>query len=132
MEDHDSLDLSNPIHMFFMQYVFAPLIEQDLQTWEKSHNSHPLRTGKNQTHFQLWYSRSIVNQENDSTAINNLLRLNNDERNTIINEMIRRVTAMGEPSEIHIVLPHYTPPSFLIHIGSMVPSSPLVKHRLHS
>ena len=93
-----------------MQYVFAPLIEEDLQTWVKSHNSHAVRTEKNQTHFHLWYSRSIVNQENDSTVINNLLRLNDDESNTIVNEMIRRITAMEEPSEIHIVLPHYKPP----------------------
>ena len=55
------------------ELVFVPRIERDLQTWVKSHNSHPVRTEKNQTPFQLWYPGSIMYQENDSTAINNLL-----------------------------------------------------------
>ena len=41
-EDHNMLDVSNPIHMFSLQYIFVPRIERDLQNWAKSHNFHPV------------------------------------------------------------------------------------------
>ena len=40
METEGILDIGNGIHIFALQYVYAPHLEVDLQAWANSHNNH--------------------------------------------------------------------------------------------
>ena len=40
METEGILDIGNGIHIFALQYVYAPHLEVDLQAWVNSHNNH--------------------------------------------------------------------------------------------
>ena len=53
MENCSVLDILDPVHMFSLQYVFSPRIQNALQKWSLVHNNHPVRTEKNQTPSQL-------------------------------------------------------------------------------
>lgn len=53
MEHHRVLDIQNSVHMFALQNVYAPLIQQTLQSWTMTHNSHGIRIERYQTPCQL-------------------------------------------------------------------------------
>ena len=44
METEGILDIGNGIHVFALQYTYAPRLEVDLQAWDNSHNNHGVRT----------------------------------------------------------------------------------------
>ncbi|XP_047205099.1 uncharacterized protein LOC124857743 isoform X4 [Girardinichthys multiradiatus] len=52
LEEEGLIDLS--VHLFCVGYVFIPRLRKDLQVFEESWNSHPLRTERNLTPNQLW------------------------------------------------------------------------------
>ncbi|MED6256467.1 hypothetical protein ATANTOWER_026726 [Ataeniobius toweri] len=54
LEEEGLIDLSNAVHLFCVGYVFIPRLRKDLQVFEESWNSHPLRTERNLTPNQLW------------------------------------------------------------------------------
>ncbi|XP_030606358.1 uncharacterized protein LOC115794834 isoform X4 [Archocentrus centrarchus] len=54
LEEEGLIDLSNAVHLFCVGYVFIPRLRKDLQVFEESWNSHPLRTERNLTPSQLW------------------------------------------------------------------------------
>ncbi|XP_041832801.1 uncharacterized protein LOC121653126 [Melanotaenia boesemani] len=54
LEEDGFLDPADLIHVFCAQYVFLPRIQNDLDTFQNSWNSHSLRTEGNRTPDQLW------------------------------------------------------------------------------
>ncbi|MEQ2227233.1 hypothetical protein ILYODFUR_035697 [Ilyodon furcidens] len=54
LEEEGLIDLSNAVHLFCVSYVFIPQLQKELQVFEESGNSHPLRTERNLTPNQLW------------------------------------------------------------------------------
>ncbi|MEQ2274270.1 hypothetical protein XENORESO_017481 [Xenotaenia resolanae] len=54
LEEEGLIDLSNMVHLFCVGYVFIPRLREDVQVFEESWNSHPLRTERNLTPNQLW------------------------------------------------------------------------------
>ena len=51
MENHNILDITCPINMFSLQYVYGPRIQQCIQLWLSAHNNHPIRTEKKPAAF---------------------------------------------------------------------------------
>ena len=109
MEDHHILDTADPIHMFSLQYTFTPRIQRCLQNWVQAHNSHPVRTERNKTPLQLWYSGSLSSQQNDSTAMNNLFRRDLQDIEQVLENTLTQYNLV-EPNDIAIVLPRYAAP----------------------
>lgn len=44
LEKDQCLDIGNPLHLFCLQFVFIPRIEQVLHEWVAAWNNHPIRT----------------------------------------------------------------------------------------
>ena len=109
MEKCNVLDILNPIHMFSLQYVFVPRIQNALKQWTQAHNSHPVRTEKKQTPNQLWFAGSMESRGENSTAMNNLFRRNISETNIEIDEILAEYQ-LEEPNNIKVVLPRYEAP----------------------
>ena len=51
---HNILDADNDIHIWCLQMVYLPMINQHLETWKASWVQHPLRTEGNKSPMQLW------------------------------------------------------------------------------
>lgn len=109
MEQHHVLDLSCPINLYSLHFVYGPLIQNCLRRWQSSHNNHPIRTEGNKTPLQLWYAGSMSFQGQNSTAMNNLFRRQSDDVNDVINTVLREYD-LEEPADITVVLPRYIPP----------------------
>lgn len=54
MEDSGILNVSNPVHMFSLHFVFLPRINQALQEYMEAFNNHGIRTVHNWSPYQLW------------------------------------------------------------------------------
>lgn len=54
LESTGILDPNSDVHLFCLQYVYLPRINQHLSTWKGAWNMHPLRTESNHTPLQLW------------------------------------------------------------------------------
>ena len=76
MEQHNILDLQNPIHMFSLEYVFAARIQRTLSSWTQAHDMHGIRTENYRTPTQLWFQGSIINRNRGITAMRNIFRPN--------------------------------------------------------
>ena len=50
MERMGILDVNNATHISVLHFVFGPRIQKDLDQWRLTHNNHPVRTEKNETH----------------------------------------------------------------------------------
>ncbi|XP_066931344.1 uncharacterized protein [Clytia hemisphaerica] len=109
MEDHNILDILNPIHMFSLQYVFSPRIQNALKNWQFAHNNHPVRTEKNNSPLQLWYQGSLKCYHQNSTAMNNLFRRDINEVNITVEEILDSYNLV-EPDDIKVVVPRYVAP----------------------
>ena len=103
MEDFNIVNLTNDIHLFSLHYVYQSRIERDLQSWRMAHNEHKLRTESNQSPLQLWYKGCLVNQAENTTAMNNIFRYGREERLQYISEF-REMHDFVEPDDIKIVL----------------------------
>ena len=108
MENHNILDIANDIHLFALHFVFQQRIMNDLKIWQKAHNSHPIRTEKNLTPYQLWLGGSISNQHQQTTAMENIFSKSSDVRK--------------EAVEAFIQSQDWTEPSNIAHVLSCVPA----------
>lgn len=54
LEEDGVLDLAYSVHLFCVQYVFIPRIQNDLNAFIEGWNEHSLRTEHNLTPNQLW------------------------------------------------------------------------------
>lgn len=109
MEDHVILDISSPIHMYSLQFVYGTRIQNCLQLWLAAHNNHPIRTERNRTPLQLWHAGSLSCQDDNSTAMNNLFTRESSNVNEITNTVLAEYN-MDEPADITVVLPRYMAP----------------------
>ena len=53
LEKSDSLDLGNPFHLYSLQYVFIPKINQSLEEWKHAWNHHPISGCGNWSPLQI-------------------------------------------------------------------------------
>ena len=51
--ERNGLDINNLTHMFTLQYMFMPRIQEDLNNFKSYWNTHPLETEHNRTPHQL-------------------------------------------------------------------------------
>lgn len=106
MEQHNILDLQNPVHMFSLQYVVAARIQKTLSNWTQAHNMHGIRTENYRTPTQIWFQGSIINGNRDITAVRNIFRPNGNISRQV--EQFYEENALEELSDIAILLPHLT------------------------
>ena len=60
-------------HIFALQYVYLPIINQCLEQFVEAWNTHKLRSEHNQTQQQLWLSGTLDNAGNRYTAPHEIL-----------------------------------------------------------
>ena len=48
------LDITNPVHMFILHYVYLPRINAAIENLVDAWNKHPIRTERNCTPEQIW------------------------------------------------------------------------------
>ena len=53
------LDPSNELHLFALQFVYVPRINQTLQLFAQWHNRAPISTERVKSPLQLWISGSV-------------------------------------------------------------------------
>ena len=109
MESHDILDILNAIHMFSLQYVFAPRLQIALEQWSFDHNYHQIRTENNQSPLQLWTAASLHSRKQNLTAMNNLFRRDIDGIDRQIEDILDRYH-LQEPNDIKVTVPRYEAP----------------------
>ena len=71
MEDEGLLDPSDEIHLYCLQTIFVPRINQHLAVWQGSWNSHPLSSCSNRSPMQLWIEGQPVQQIPHQTGVCN-------------------------------------------------------------
>lgn len=73
MEDAGILDVENERHLFALHYVYLPRINQSLNFFVETWNSHPLTSASCQSPLQLWISGMIQNANSRHAAANDFL-----------------------------------------------------------
>lgn len=81
LEHENLLDVNNTIHRFCVQYVYKPVINRRLSSFQSAWNVHSLRTENNNTPRQLWMEGILKNYNTNSTALNDIL---NDTDNVTV------------------------------------------------
>ena len=102
MEESGVLDVNNPVQVSTLQYEFGPRIQEDLCAWTLAHNNHQIRTEKNKTPLQLWYSASRASSHQDLMSMNNIFRRDPDDYQSIIEQFENN---LPEPANIKVILP---------------------------
>jgi hypothetical protein len=64
METSGLLDITNPLHMFILHYVYLPRINTAIESFVDAWNKHPIRTERNWTPEQIW-SNGMMNRVNE-------------------------------------------------------------------
>ena len=73
LEDSRALDPGNQLHIYCLQHVFLPLINDELERWRVIHNSQGVRTEGHRTPEQLWLSGVLSQRGSSGTAIQNVM-----------------------------------------------------------
>ena len=73
LEGSWALDSSSQLHIYCLQHVFLPLINDELERWRVIHNSQGVRTEGHRTPEQLWLSGVLVQRSSSGTAIQNVM-----------------------------------------------------------
>ena len=55
MEESGLLDVTNPLHLFVLHYVYLPRINAAIDSFVESWNKHPIRTERNWGHYYYYY-----------------------------------------------------------------------------
>ncbi len=69
MEEEGILDRENDTHIWYLHYVFLPIINQHICNWRDAWIHHLIQTEKNNMPFQLWvigleHARSKLDHRN--------------------------------------------------------------------
>lgn len=72
--EEEILDPENDIQRYSLQKVYLPVIQERLDCFRAAWNNHRLRTERNRTPNQIWMEGMVANQQQDTTAINNVFR----------------------------------------------------------
>ena len=59
MQESGLLDISNPLHMFILHYVYLPRINAAIESFVDAWNRHPIRTERNWSPEQIWSNGMI-------------------------------------------------------------------------
>ncbi|CAB4030763.1 PREDICTED: uncharacterized protein LOC107332848, partial [Paramuricea clavata] len=69
METSGLLDITNPLHMFILHYVYLPRINTAIESFVDAWNKHPIRTERNWTPEQIWSNRMMNRVNERLTAV---------------------------------------------------------------
>lgn len=72
MEDEGLLDVENVHHIFALQKVYLPIINEELETFRQGYNKRKLSTENGQSPEQLWTSGILSHINSDATPVQNL------------------------------------------------------------
>ena len=103
LEKYEILSLENDVHMFALHFVYLPRLQEDLRTWQRSHNHHPVRTENNRTPLQLYHESFIQHAETHYSSIQNALYMDSASRQEQV-RVFREENDFPEPSDIKIQL----------------------------
>ena len=59
MEESGLLDVTNPLHLFVLHYVYLPRINAAIDSFVEAWNKHPIRTERNWSPEQIWSNGMI-------------------------------------------------------------------------
>jgi hypothetical protein len=69
--ERDGLDINSVCHIFTLQYMFMPRIQEDLNNFKSYWNNHPLTTERNKTPLQMiLLNRAAINYDEPIDMIN--------------------------------------------------------------
>ena len=69
--EREGLDINNLTHIFTLQYMFMPRIQEDLNNFKAYWNNHPLETESNRTPHQLiLLNNAAINHDEPIDLIN--------------------------------------------------------------
>ncbi|KAJ7383363.1 hypothetical protein OS493_028441 [Desmophyllum pertusum] len=63
MEESGLLDITNPLHLFVLHYVYLPRINAAIDSFVEAWNKHPMRTERNWSPEQIW-SNGMIDRVN--------------------------------------------------------------------
>ena len=63
MEESGLLDITNPLHLFVLHYVYLPRINAAIVSFVEAWNKHPIRTERNWSPEQIW-SNGMIDRVN--------------------------------------------------------------------
>ena len=55
MEESGLLDVTNPLHLFVLHYVYSPRINAAIDSFVEAWNKHPIRTERNWSNYYYYY-----------------------------------------------------------------------------
>ena len=59
MEESGLLDVTNPLHLFVLHYVYLPRINATIDSFVEAWNKHSIRTERNWSPEQIWFNGMI-------------------------------------------------------------------------
>lgn len=69
MEESGLLDVTNPLHLFVLHYVYLPRINAAIDSFVEAWNKHPIRTERNWSPEQIWSNGMIDRVNGRLTAV---------------------------------------------------------------
>ena len=69
MQESGLLDISNPLHMFILHYVYLPRINAAIESFVDAWNRHPIRTERNWSPEQIWSNGMIDRTDERLSAV---------------------------------------------------------------
>ena len=109
MEDSSVLEITDVVMMYCLHHVFVPRIQRDIAQWMAAHNNHKVRTERNRSPLQIWFSANLQASDQNNTAMNNIFRRQQSETEAQITEFIENAN-LEEPDDIAVVIPRVPQP----------------------
>ena len=79
MEEHRILDCSNNVHIYALQYVYLPWINNALTAFKNGWNNHSLRTEHGQSPQQLFVSGALRLRQSGTVALDFFENIRNEQ-----------------------------------------------------
>ena len=73
LEMHELFDPTNEVHLFSLQYIYLPMVNDSLDELSREWNFYGLKTERTTTPRQLWIEGMLSNSNNDLTAVTDVL-----------------------------------------------------------
>ncbi|XP_019614584.1 PREDICTED: uncharacterized protein LOC109462473 [Branchiostoma belcheri] len=74
MELEEMLDVSNPLHLFCLHFVFCPRINKTVEAFVDGFNAHKVRTAHNLSPLQMWVEGTLRLWNSGRSAIRSILQ----------------------------------------------------------
>lgn len=79
MENVGILDINNNVHLFALQYVYAPRINQSLAAFQGAWNRHPVRTASSKSPIQMWVRGMLHNYHSQHLPVQEVFSYNHHQ-----------------------------------------------------